>query len=172
LKLISQFCYHPSQVEDNLDFLIDSSNDIALLNFTYLTLDRALLWFDPDPSWMSDFFYMLNEAQTIVARQDHRNLTRVDHIDVQMAEYVSMEDYTHVYYRFHNICLQLQKGEIFFDLASIAKQANIALMNSINRFYEYKRSSLSEIQYDKKVDEIMKLESGWCIALIKSSKVE
>lgn len=166
LDLLEIFCYPTNPVKMELDELIESSADDALLKFTLATIDRALIWWCPESSWKSDFFWMMAKARRIIDENGLATARRVDYINILDWDYNSSYEHTHVYYRFYNISKQLENGEVFSDLGAIAKQAHIALMTSIDDFYEHKWSRLSQIDFDKKVDEVMGRETLWCTRMI------
>ena len=82
---------------------------------------------------------------------------------------VTIDEHTHVYYKFQVICEQLQNGKLYSDLKAIAKQAHMVLMKSIQLQFEYRITFIDEIKFEQKIDNICHKETRWCSSLLKNS---
>ncbi|PKH51739.1 hypothetical protein CXF68_14065 [Tenacibaculum sp. Bg11-29] len=164
LKLINLFCYQKSELENNFDLKIESSNNNVLLNFITIVLERSLLWYSPEPTWPSCLTSHLVKARKTIINVNIENLKSTSILVFKGDDLFDSSDYTHVFYKFKNICNQINKGEIYSDLTTIAKQAHLTLITSIrNNFeHEYNISKLSEIEYERKIDNLIKKETDWC----------
>ena len=167
IKMIDSFCYPEEKKYDDLDTLINNSDDISLLNFIYKTLERALLWYDPEPCWPSDFILILRKAKSIVDAIEKKELVYTNDLKLKGVDLVSIDEHTHVFYKFQTICEQLQNGKIYDDLKTIAKQAHSSLVKSIYLCFEYLISSMGEITYEKRIESIIQKETLWCSSQIK-----
>lgn len=167
LNMVDCFSYSKKLTNNNLDAIIEKSDDFLLLNFIHLTLERVLLWYDPDPCWPSDFIDILTTGKIIINRSDKAKLISTESLKIKGVSLVSAEQHTHVFYKFQDICLQLQEGKIYSDIKTIAKQSHTALLKSIEIFLEHRIPILDEIKFEKKRDSIMNMETLWCKNIIK-----
>lgn len=168
LKLIDHFCYTKEQSNYDIDTIIEKSDDIVLLNFIYATLERALLWYNPESCWPRDFHHILNTGKSIINNIKRVKLTPIESLETKGMYIVSIDEHTHVFYKFQNICLELKNNNIYSELKTVAKQSHAALLKSIDLFFEHKSSPLNEIKFERKLDEIMNLETIWCKTLIEN----
>ncbi len=169
MELINFMCYSSSHEKNNLDSIIEISDNQILLNFIYETLERALLWYIPDPSWGSDFYYILEVSKALIERPILENLLLDESIKAKGVEFNSIDEHTHVFYKFQDLCLQLESGRISYDIKTLAIQAHGALIQSIRLRLEFNISSLNEIRFDEKVDSIIEKETQWCISILRKS---
>jgi len=170
LKMIKSFSYSKELTNNNLDSIIEKSDDFLLLNFIHSTLERALLWYDPEPCWPSDFFHILTTGKSIINQSNKTELISTELLKTKGVYLVSTDEHTHVFYKFQNICLQLQENKIYSDIKTIAKQSHAALLKSIDIFLERRISTLDEIKFEKKLDGIMDMETLWCKKTIEEQK--
>jgi hypothetical protein len=170
LGLIDSFCYSKVITNNKLDMAIDKSDDFLLLNFIHSILERALLWYDPEPCWPSDFFYILRIGKSIINQSNKTELVSTESLKTKGVDLVSTDEHTHVFYKFQNICSQLQENKIYSDIKTIAKQSHSALLKSVNLFLEHRISTLDEIRFEKKLDSIMEMETLWCKSIIEKQK--
>lgn len=161
-RLISEFCYQINLIDESLDDLIDSIKGIQLIQFIISVLERSLLWNDPDPSWPSDFYSILFFANDTVRRNEKIPNDNIDKLEMIGTEYVSEKGYSHVFYKLESVCFHLQKGQLYDDMNTLAKQTHVVLIDSIRIFHEYKYSSLSENDFEKYIDSRIVQETEWC----------
>ncbi len=166
-EMIDSFCYGKDLTDNDLDFLIEESDDLSLLDFIHSTLERAMLWYDPEPCWSSDFFYFLTAGKSVIDKLDKAELISTEALKTKGENFVSIDEHTHVFYKFQNICLQLEEKKIYSEMKTIAKQSHVALLKSINLFFEHRISTLDEIGFERKLDDIMNKETLWCKTTIK-----
>ncbi len=167
LKMIDSFCYSKELTNNNLDSIIDKTDNLLLLNFIHSTLERALLWYDPEPCWPSDFFYILRIGKAIINQSNKTELISTPSLKAKGVDLVSTDEHTHVFYKFQNICSQLQENKIYSDIKTIAKQSHAALIKSIELFLEHRISTLDEIKFERKLDNIIDIETLWCKSIIE-----
>ena len=96
LMLIDSFRYCKKLTNDKLDFIIDKSDDFLLLNFIHSTLERALLWYDPESTWPSDFFYILSYGKSIINQSYKTELKSTASLKTTGVYFVSTDEHTHV----------------------------------------------------------------------------
>jgi hypothetical protein len=162
--LINFICYLGSHKRGNLDLVIEKSDNCSLLHFIYETLERALLWYRPDHSWESDFYYILEVSKKRIEQSDLEDFVLDESLEVIGVEFNSTVEHTHVFYKFQDLCLQLRTGSISYDIKTLAIQAHDALIQSIRLRLEFNISSLNEIRFDEKVDSIIAKETQWCVS--------
>jgi hypothetical protein len=161
-RLIHSFCYPNEESNQNLDQLINVSDTSALLNLTFNMLERSLLWCNPEPSWPKDFDYILLKIKPIIERfSEETNFIQTNELKLKGVYQVSIEEYTHVFYKFQVACEQIQNGYLYSELKTIAKQAYGALVQSIQLCFEYLISYVDEQTYQRKIDEIIAKETVW-----------
>ncbi|NOQ74425.1 MAG: hypothetical protein GQ574_20615 [Crocinitomix sp.] len=73
-QLIDFICYRSRDENIKLDAIIENSNNQVLFNFIYETLERALLWYEPSPTWESDFHYILEVSTKLLEQPFLENL--------------------------------------------------------------------------------------------------
>lgn len=169
IRLIHNFCYFEEKNHQDLDTLIGCSTDKTLLHFIYSALDRGLLWYNPEPCWPNDLRYILKNAKSIIdVTVNEESFLPTTALKLKGVDLVTIDEYTHVYYKFQVICEQLQHGKIYTDLKAIAKQAHMALMQSIQLQFEYRITSIDEITFEQKIDNICLKETHWCSSLLKN----
>lgn len=172
-ELINFICYSSVHEKNNLDSIIEISDNQILLNFIYETLERALLWYIPDPSWKSDFYCILEVSKALIEQPILENLLLDESINPKGVQFNSVDEHTHVFYKFQDLCLQLESGRISYDLKTLAIQAHDALIQSIRLRLEFNISSLNEIRFDEKIDSIIVNETEWCTTrLMKNIKTQ
>jgi len=170
LKMVDSFCYSKDQSNNHIDSLIDKSEIFYLLNFIHSTLERALLWYNPEPCWPSDFFHILTTGKSIIDKTNSPELIITKSLPTKGVDFVSTDEHTHIFYKFQNIYLQLNENKIYSEIRTIAKQSHSALLKSISLFLEGRISSLDEIKFERKLDELMNKETQWCKAIIEKTK--
>ena len=171
LKMIDSFCYSKELTNNKIDSIIDESDDFLLLNFIHSTLERALLWYDPEPCWPSDFFHILRIGKSIINQSNKTELISTESLKTKGVYLVSTDEHTHVFYKFQNICSQLQENKIYSDIKTIAKQSHTALLKSVSLFLEHRISALDEIKFEKKLDSIMDMETLWCKSIVEKQNI-
>ncbi len=163
LKLISSFSYPKDRTtSDDLNSLIEMSDDYSLLNFIHATLERALLWYNPEPCWPSDFFQILTTGKSIINNSNKVTFVSTESLKTKGVFLVSTDEHTHVFYKFQNICLQLEENKMYSDIKTIAKQSHEALLKSVTLFFEHRILSLDDIKFERKLDSIVEMETFWC----------
>jgi len=170
LQLIHNFCYSKEENHQDLDILIERCTNEKLLHFIYAVLDRGLLWYNPEPCWPSELRYILRNGKAIIESSINQgNLSPVTTLELKGVDLVTTDAHTHVYYKFQVICEQLQHGKIYTDLKTIAKQAHMALMQSIQLQFEYRITGVDQITFEQKIDHICHKETIWCANLLKNA---
>ncbi|KAB1155948.1 hypothetical protein F7018_11610 [Tenacibaculum aiptasiae] len=165
IKLVDLFSYQKIELKNNIDYQIEECNNTTLLNFITLILERSLLWYSPEPTWPSSLYSYLVKARKIINHIDMTKLKPTNDLVLKGEDLFDSTDYTHVFYKFKNICNQIDKGEIYSDLTTITKQAHLTLITSIrlNLEYQHNTTKLTEIEYERKIDDIIKRETNWCL---------
>jgi hypothetical protein len=164
LSLMDIFCYSEDKILESIDELIDKTDDKDLLDFIQITLDRSLLWNRPEPSWPSYFMGILRYTDERLEKRTNQQLTWIDNPEVEGVDFVSGESYTHVFYKFENLINGIVKGELYYEIKDLARQAHDVLLKSMELFFEhgYISSYLSEEAWDRKLNEIALKETHWC----------
>jgi hypothetical protein len=163
LSLIDKFCYSENRILESIDELIDQTNDNDLLNFIQIALDRSLLWHTPEPCWPSSFMGILRCTDEKLKKATSRQLKWVDTPEVEGVDFVSGENYTHVFYKFQNMINGIVKGELYYGIKDLSRQAHEVLLKSMELFFEQSNfSSLDEEAWERKLDEIANKETEWC----------
>lgn len=161
-ELIDSFCYSEIEVSESIDELIVKADNFDLLDFIHRVLDRSLLWYNPESSWPGDFKIILWDTSTNLKQDTNIRLKWVDRPEVEGVHFVSAEVYTHVFYKFQNLMKGIEKGEIYYNIKDLAKQAHEVLVKSMLLFFSKKVSSLDDINWERKMTEITKKEIDWC----------
>ncbi len=169
LSLMNVFCYSENKILESIDELIDQTDDKDLLDFIQLVLDRALLWNRPEPCWPSYFMGILSCIDERVNKATNRQLKWINNPEVEGVDFVSGESYTHVFYKFENLINGIEKGELYYDIKDLSRQAYDVLLKSMELFFEhgYLSSFLSEEAWERKLHEIAMKETDWCKAQIQ-----
>lgn len=162
ISLLKVFCYSELEITQSIDELIDNSDNSELLDFIEIVLERSLLWNDPDPCWPGDFKRRVRITNEKRNNLSFLRLTKVDNPKIQGADFVSVADYTHVFYKFENLINGIEKGELYYSIKDLAKQVHDALLKSIILFFEYRISSLEDAEWERKLNQISIKETGWC----------
>ncbi len=170
LFLMNTFCYRENTTLESLDELIDRTYDNDLLNFIQISLDRSLLWHNPEPCWPSDFIAILRRADEILGKGTNQQLKWVDNPEVEGVDFVADENYTHVFYKFQNLINGIAKGELYYEIKDLSRQAHGALLKSMELFFEHRHiySFLSQEAWERKLDEIALKETDWCKVQIQN----
>ncbi|NOQ70455.1 MAG: hypothetical protein GQ574_00550 [Crocinitomix sp.] len=100
----------------------------------------------------------------------HLPLEFKESIEPKGVYFNSADEHTHVFYKFQDLCLQVESGHISYDIKTLAIQAHDALIQSIRLRLEFNISSLNEIRFDEKVDAIIEKETEWCISRLGKTK--
>lgn len=167
LTLIDFFCYSARKPDDHLDFLIENSDELHLLNFIHQTLERALLWYNPEYSWPSTFSYVLRKSKDAINKVVPERLEPSDLLIQEGVEFDYTDVYTYVFYKFERICKQLEEGLIYSDIKTLAKQVQVTLVTSINACLHYKALIPDNSLFERKVEYITKRETEWCASVLE-----
>jgi hypothetical protein len=161
-ELISEFCYKTTLIDEKIDELIEKTDRIELLKLSVVTLDRSLAWNVPSPSWISDFHTIMNNCLNLI----EKHLSEVNSITNELSivghDFETNESYTHSFYRMENVCKLLEQGYLYDDMTTIAKQTVLTLEESIRIFHGNKYSTLSDDDFEKKIEERVSKEIQWC----------
>lgn len=166
IELIEFFAYPSGLLTNNLDNLIENSETKIVLNFIYETLERALMWQWLDPCWPSDFHTILATCKGQIDKQFSDNLVYIETSKPEGVDFVSAAEHTHVFYKFKDLCQQLASLHISYNITTLAMQAHEALIASLRLRLEFNTSILNELKFDKKIDEIIEMETKWCVSRI------
>ncbi|WP_196888209.1 hypothetical protein [Aureivirga sp. CE67] len=165
LKMIQEFCYSDVKIDFSFEELLDQSNYETLLDFILIILDRALLWHDPDPSWKSDFYFILNNCFEKKKEINFENLKwEEEDYNIKGHYFVSEEEFTGTYYKFENLIQNMNDGKIIYDVRLLAKQTLETLRNSIIKSHEFYSSNLTKKDFDLKIDTIIEKEMHWSMS--------
>ncbi|BDD05728.1 hypothetical protein [Aureibacter tunicatorum] len=167
LSLLDHYCCPKINIQDDIDSLIDKANNKSLLIFIQLVLDRSLLWYDPESGlgWTGCFQEILRISSKKLQRKSMQEVSRSGNLEIEGVDFVSLEDYTHVFYKFKNLINGLERGEVYYDIQVLSKQVHGALLKSMQLFFEdsyYCHILLPEIDWERKLNEIIIQETDWC----------
>ena len=164
LSLIEIFCYTQSEIDESVDELIAKSEDKDLLAFIQTVLDRSLLWYDPAQCYPSDFEDVLREANEHLKIGIKHPLRWVNNPQVDGVSFRPTEEYMHVFYKYQNLVKGIVKGELYYEIKDLSKQAYLTLLKSMSLFFEnsYKLTFFDEENWERKFNEIAKKETDWC----------
>lgn len=162
LELIGTFCYPERHIAESIDELIENADHFHLLHFIYAVLDRSLLWFQPESCWPGDFRRILWKISSQLPPKRTMTLKMFEQPEVEGMYIVSHQHYTHVFYKFQNLVTGIEKGELYYNLKDLAKQAHEALIQSMLLLFSEKGTSLDEISWERKMSEIITHETNWC----------
>jgi hypothetical protein len=164
ISLMELFCYPASNTTEALDQLINQSEDNNLLIFIQKVLDRSLLWFDPFPSYRSDFQDILWYTNESIKIGIKHSLEWVSNPKLDGVHFDSSPGYTHVFYKYQNLLEGIAKGELYYDIQDLARQAHLTLLKSMSIFFEhsYKLTFYNEENWERKFNEIAGKETEWC----------
>lgn len=177
--LIDLFCYPTITCPESLDEVINKTDDWKLIDFILRVLDRALLWNEPDPCYKSDFHCIVHSANEKKQKLSSKQLLTIEKPKVKGVYLVSIDEYTHIFYKIENLIHGIEKGELYYDIKDLAKQAHQALLKSLEIFFEHRLNTLDGIEWEKdlkygynaidemkcenKINTLIKKETDWCI---------
>lgn len=166
LSLMDLFCYSENKILESIDELIAKTDDNDLLTFIQIVLDRALLWYRPEHSWPSTFLWMLRCTDEGLKKAISQPLKWVNNPPVEGVDFVTGENYTHVFYKFKNLINGIVKGELYYEIKDLSRQAHEVLLKSMELFFEnafiFSYSPLSEEAWERKLKDIAMKETDWC----------
>lgn len=165
-ELVDHFCYSESVYVESVDELIEKTVEADLLGFIHLVLERALLWYKPDSIWPGDFNRILWNTNKALKSIREFHLKLIDKPEIEGVYLESAEPYTHVFYKFQNLMNGIEKGELYYDIKDLAKQAHDALIQSMLLFFSKGVSALDEIAWERKMTQLTTKEMNWCKMLL------
>lgn len=171
LDLIDLFSYPEETIQADLDKLINESEPFILLDFICLVLDRALQWYEPSPSWPSDFTYILKAAKEVVDQSRTIKLKETGELPFHGVDLATYDLNSHLYYKLGNVCALLREELLYNNLKTMAIQAHLTLIAYMNIFFNYYASvEIDEVSFEREIENMIAKETQWCLSVLQDLK--